>query len=59
MSLCSAWLLYWGRRLGMDKREILHTRIGELLEMIDCHAIANGADPKAQKMSLDEMMKLR
>lgn len=31
----------------MQKGEILHTRIGEMLEMIDCHAIANGAEPKA------------
>ena len=30
----------------MGKGEILHTRIGEILEMIDCDAIAHGAEPK-------------
>lgn len=45
----------------MQKQEILHTRIGEMLEMIDCHAIANGADPKSKAipMSFDDVMKLR
>ena len=45
----------------MGKSEILHTRLGEMLEMIDCHAIANGAKPKpiAAPMSFDEALKLR
>ena len=45
----------------MQKGEILHTRIGEMLEMIDCHAIANGAEPKAKKnpMSFIEALSLR
>lgn len=45
----------------MGKCEILHTRLGEMLEMIDCHAIANGAKPKpvAAPMSFDEALKLR
>lgn len=30
----------------MDKREALHTPVGEMLDLIDCHAIANGAVPK-------------
>lgn len=30
----------------MGKYEILHTRLGEMLELIDCAAIANGAEPK-------------
>lgn len=53
--------MYWGRRLGMQKQEILHTRVGEMLEMIDCHAIANGAEPKNKSvsMSFEEVMKLR
>lgn len=39
----------------------MHTRLGEMLEMIDCHAIANGAEPKkaTAPMSFDEVMKLR
>lgn len=45
----------------MQKGEILHTRVGEMLEMIDCHAIANGADPKSKNapMSFEEAMSLR
>ena len=45
----------------MQKGEILHTCIGEMLEMIDCHAIANGAEPKAKKnpMSFIEALSLR
>ena len=39
----------------------MHTRLGEMLEMIDCHAIANGANPKnaPAPMSFDDFMKLR
>lgn len=45
----------------MAKGEILHTRLGEMAEMIDCHAIANGADPKgaAAPKSFEEIIKLR
>lgn len=39
----------------------MHTRLGEMLEMIDCHAIANGAEPKKARApkSFEEVMKLR
>ena len=57
--LCTAWLLYWGRRLGMSTREVLHARIGEILDQIDCDAIAHGATPKGRKRSFDELMMLR
>lgn len=44
----------------MTKPEILHTRLGEMFEMLDCHAIANGADPKRNaKLSYDEAIKVR
>ena len=45
----------------MAKGEILHTRLGEMLEMIDCHAIASGgATPKnSATMTYDEVMELR
>lgn len=52
--------MYWGRKFGMNKYEILHTRLGEMLEMIDCHAIANGADPKRQGIrNFDDALKVR
>lgn len=61
MKLCSAWFLYWGRTLHMSRFEILHTRLGEMLEMLDCHAIANGAEPKTEKkaLSFEEAIMLR
>ena len=45
----------------MGRGEIMHTRLGEMLEMIDCHAIANGAEPKrtSAPMSFEDAMKLR
>lgn len=46
----------------MQKYEILHTRLGEMFEMMDCHAIANGCGEKEKKdtrMSFDDAMKLR
>lgn len=44
----------------MSKGEILHTRLGEMFEMLDCHAIANGAKPKRDaRMSYDEAIRVR
>lgn len=46
----------------MGRSEILHTRLGEMLEMIDCHAIAaGGAKVKnaPEPMPFEEVMKLR
>ena len=45
----------------MGRSEIMSTRLGEMMEMIDCHAIANGAEPKktAAPMSFDDALKLR
>ena len=55
-----SWLLYFGRRVGMSKTEIMHTTIGELFDMIACYDIAHGyADPKPKPMSYDEAISLR
>lgn len=46
--------------MGMTRREILGTRLGEMFEMLDCHAIAHGADPKRDMVtSYDEAMNVR
>lgn len=45
--------------MSMGKREILHTRLGEMLDMIDCHAIANGAEPKQAPLSFEDAIALR
>lgn len=40
----------------MQKAETLATRLGEMLDMIDAHAIANGAKPKAEKRGIDDIL---
>lgn len=40
----------------MAKSEIMATRVGEMLDMMDCNAIAHGAEPKAAKRSLDDIL---
>lgn len=43
----------------MSAPEVMGTRYGEMLDMIACMAIYNGAKPKAEKLSFDEAMELR
>lgn len=47
--------------MGMSRREIMATRLGEMMEMIDCHAIAHGAEVKSRAvpMSFDEAIRMR
>lgn len=56
-------MLFYGRMLNMGKKEILLTRYGEMLDMIACYAIFNGAKPKKEiknkKWTFDEAVKLR
>lgn len=53
-------MLYYGRLLHMTKAEILVTRYGEMTDMIACHAIQNGAEPKNRhKMTFEEALMLR
>lgn len=40
----------------MSKAETRATRLGEMLDMIDAHAIANGAKPKAAKRSVGDVL---
>ena len=57
-----SWFLFYGRYLGMQKQEILNTRYSEMLDMVSCLAIYNGADPKQKKKVLtdyDAVMALR
>lgn len=54
--------MFYGRRLGMARQEIMVTRYGELLDMIACLAIYEGRAepaPEKKKMSYDEVMNLR
>lgn len=47
-----AWFLFYGRQLSMSRSEILCTKYGEMLDMIACLAIYNGAEPKPEKKKL-------
>lgn len=40
----------------MQKSEILCTRVGEMLDMLDCNSIAHGASPKAAELSLTDVL---
>lgn len=56
--LCASLLIFWGLTFNMSRREILHTRVGDMLELIDCHAIVNGAEQK-RIWTFDEAINLR
>lgn len=45
----------------MERREIICTRLGEMLDMINCLSIYNGAEPKETRRALryEEAVKLR
>lgn len=42
-------MVYYGSLFGMSREEVLSTRWGEMLDLISCHAIYNGAKPKKKK----------
>ena len=56
-----SWYLYYGRQIGMSKREILITPFGEMQDMIACRAIDNGtASPKrVKKWRFEDAITLR
>ena len=56
-----AWLLFYGRKLNMRRQEIMCTRYGEMLDMIACLAIYNGAKAKKKQKhwTFDAAMKVR
>lgn len=56
-----SWFLFYGRMLNMTKQEIMCTRYGEMLDMISCFSIQNGAKPKRKKKTyhFEEAMMLR
>lgn len=55
-----SWWLFYGRRCGMSKREIMVTTLGEMNDMISCLSIyEGGAEPAKPKLSYEEAMNLR
>lgn len=44
----------------MNRKEILHTRNGQMIDILSCNGIYNGSlQEKAKKMTYDEVMALR
>lgn len=58
MRLNLAWYLFYGRQLGMSRREILNCPVGEMSDYIACLQIQNGAKPKVYA-DVDELMAIR
>lgn len=55
-----SWFLFYGRRCGMSTQEIMHTRLGEMTDMISCLSIyEGGAKYKPPKPSYADVMKMR
>lgn len=48
-----AWYLFYGRKLNMGRQEILHTRYGEMLDMISCLSIYEGSAKPARETITD------
>lgn len=40
----------------MSRREIMAAPLGEMLDMMDCNAIAHGAKLKSSERSLDDIL---
>jgi hypothetical protein len=63
ISLNLSWYLFYGRKLGMNRREILITTIGEMSDMLACLAIYEGTAVPKKKLSritnFDDAIKLR
>ncbi len=53
-----AWYLFYGRKLGMSRQEIMATKIGEMRDMISCLAIYEGTALPARPHVRDVMTAL-
>lgn len=43
----------------MSREETLNTRYGEFMDFLDCMAIEYGAEPKEQKMTMEQVLAMR
>lgn len=60
ITLNGSWLLFYGHQLHMSRRETINTTFGELLDMVSCLAIYNGADPDDRhELTLEEILTMR
>lgn len=58
IELTVSWYLFYGRKMNMNRQEILITPIGEMRDMIACLSIYHGAKPKQQHKKLSFMQTL-
>lgn len=54
------WIIFYGHKMGMSRKEILHTQQGQMLDILSCSGIYNGSlQEKEKKLTYDEIMALR
>lgn len=55
------WVVYYGHLLNMDRREIMTTRYGDMLDLISLHSVYNGVavEKRDRLMSVDDALALR
>ena len=51
-----SWYLFYGRKLGMSKEEILATTTGEMADMFACMAIYSGTMKQKRKHSMESII---
>lgn len=54
-----SWFVFYGHRMNMSREETMGTRYGEFLDLLACMAIEGGADQKAPKKSMEEILQMR
>lgn len=53
------WFVYYGLKLGMTKKETMLTGYGEMLDLIDCMAIDNGAEQKEPEKDILDVLRMK
>lgn len=55
-----SWFIYYGHKLNMTRQETMNTRVGEMFDLMACMDIASGgAEPKKQKMTMEEILRMK
>ena len=53
------WFLYFGRKIGMSKAEILVTDLGEMMDMMSCFAVLEGGAEIDNTMDFFDIINLK
>lgn len=53
------WFLYFGRKLGMSKQEILCTDLGEMYDMLACMSVVEGGAEIERSQDFFDIINLR